>query len=231
MVKNDSPKIRQRVSSPKTILQRFPNVSVPQKPFAKDSPACQFSKSHSPKIRLRFAKDSPTCQFAKTHSPKIPQRFANVSVAQKPFPKDSPKIRQRVRSPKAICQRFANDWPKIRQRVSSPKTIRQRFANVSVPQKPFAKDSPKIRQRFAKDSPKIRQRVTSPMRKYLIRRLRGGTKKMYTTCLTMPLFDRIEKPQNSGLFTTALQSRRDKIVPSMIAYPLARITSRNWLMC
>ena len=63
-IRKDSPKIRQRVSSPKTIRQRF----------AKDSPTCQFAKNHSPKIRQRVS------------SPKIiPQRFSNVSVCQGPF--------------------------------------------------------------------------------------------------------------------------------------------------
>ena len=41
----DSPKIRQRVSSPKTIPQRF----------AKDSPTCQFAKNNSLKIRQRVS--------------------------------------------------------------------------------------------------------------------------------------------------------------------------------
>ena len=173
---NDSPTCQfAKCHSPK-IRQRFANLSdspnIRQKLFANDSPTCQFPKSHSPKIRQIVANDSPTCQFAKCHSPNIRQW---------------PKIRQRVSSPKTIRQRFAKTvpqkpFPKIRQIVAirqrdsptcqfaknSP-NIRQRFANVSVPQKPFAKDSPnsqfkrKIRQISSpKDSPNIRQMSSSP---------------------------------------------------------------------
>ena len=48
--KNHSPKIRQRVCSPKPIPQRFANVSVRQGAFAKGSQSCQFAKA----MRLRF---------------------------------------------------------------------------------------------------------------------------------------------------------------------------------
>ena len=59
----------QRVSSPKTFLQSFANVSDRQKPFREDSS----------KIRQNFS------------SPKtMRERFANVLVRQKPFGKDSP---------------------------------------------------------------------------------------------------------------------------------------------
>ena len=139
--------IRQRVSLPKTSRQRFANVSVRKKSFPKDSPMIRQrvnppnqSPKDSPKIRQRVS--SP-----KQHSPKICQRFANVSVRQKVFPKDLPMIRQRVSSPKTIPQRSANDLPSCQFYKKSAKRKSQRFPNVSVPQKPFAKHSPKIRQR------------------------------------------------------------------------------------
>ena len=146
--KNRSPKIRQCVSSPKIIRQRFANGSVRQGPFAKDSPTCQFAKDHSPKIRQRVS--YPKNQSLKIHqgvsSPRtIRQRFANVSVRQGPFAKDSPTC-EFAKKPFAKDSRmclFAKDHsPKIRQCVSWPKSIRQRFANVSVRQNQFAKDSP-----------------------------------------------------------------------------------------
>ena len=106
-----SPKIHQRVSSPKRIPQRFAN----------DSSTCQFAKQ----TPQRFATDSPTCEFAKNHSPKIRQRFANVSLRQKTFPKDSPMIRQRVSSPKTIPQRFAKDSPTCQFAKNHSPKIRQ----------------------------------------------------------------------------------------------------------
>ena len=142
----DSPKIRKRVSSPKTIPQRFANVSVRPKAFTKDFPTRHFAKNHPPKIsqrvsspktiRQRLANDSPTCPFARNHSPNIRQRV--MICSPKFFPKDWP-----------TCQFAKNHSPNISQRVSSPITIRERFANVSVQQKPFPKDSPKIRQRVS----------------------------------------------------------------------------------
>ena len=71
LAKDHSPKIRQRVSSPRTICQSFVNVSLSQGQFAKNSPTCQFTKDHSQKISQRV-----------TWPRTIRQRFANVSVIQ-----------------------------------------------------------------------------------------------------------------------------------------------------
>ena len=154
--KNHSPKIR-RVSSPKTIRQRFANVSARRKPFAKDSLTSQFAKNHSTKIRQCDSspkairkndspKDSQTCQFARN---------------------DSPKSRQRVRSPRTIRQTFAN--VSVRQGAFAKYSKTSQFSKDHSPKHSstfqFAKDhSPKdsLTCQIAKDhSPKIR-RVSSP---------------------------------------------------------------------
>ena len=209
-VKDQSPNIRRRVSSPKTIRQglispktvrqRFASVSNRKNPYNKNSPTCQFAKNHWTKIRKRVGlpktinKDSPTCQFARDHSGKIRQwyQFAKDHSPEfrqpmSQFARDhSPKIRQPVSSLKTIRERFANGISSLRtirqsfanQCLCSPGTIRQRFVNVSVRQKPLAKDlaicefakqySPMIRQLhsspkpFAKDSPTYQFGKDSP---------------------------------------------------------------------
>ena len=127
-------KVRQRVSLAITIRQRFVNVLVREKQFAKDSLTSQFTKNHSPKIRQLFSSPRTIRQKIRQRvsSPKtIRQTFVNLLVHLGPFAKDS-----------QTSQFARNHSPKNHQRVSSPKTFRQRFPNVSVRQKPFNKDSP-----------------------------------------------------------------------------------------
>ena len=122
---NHSPKICQRVSSPKTISQRFANLSVRQNPFANNSPKCQLAKNHSPMIWQRVS------------SPKtIRQRFGNVSVRQKPFAYDlAVAVSQNpFGKDSPTCQFAKKHSPMICQRVSSPKNIHQRVTNPSVRQ-------------------------------------------------------------------------------------------------
>ena len=116
--KNHSSKIRQRVSSPNTIRQRFANVPIRQQPFTKDSQTTIHQRFANVSVcEKTFGNDFPTCQFVENNSPKIRcfsstktirQRFTNASFRQTPFAKYS-----------ASCQFPKNHSPKIRQCVCS----------------------------------------------------------------------------------------------------------------